>query len=149
MKKKTKTTKKVSPKNKPAMEWQVGEYERFAEYEFCLPYQFLLLCKLTDVAPERILNAFMDNLGCGTWEREGRDKAKGHLIDYFLEMGYGQQYYTTEDLKQMFREMDAIGMLWPKEGSMDLVELQAKWRAEYYKYWFKKWWGKVRRKEEG
>ena len=110
------------------MKWQTGEYERFGEYELCLPYQFLLLSKLTEMTPREMLNDFMGNLSCESWEREGRDKAKGHLIDYFLEMGYGQQYYTREDLKQIFREMDSIGMLWPKEGSMDLIELQAKWR---------------------
>lgn len=130
------------------MKWQTGEYERFGEYELCLPYQFLLLSKLTEMTPREMLNDFMGNLSCESWEREGRDKAKGHLIDYFLEMGYGQQYYTAEDLKQIFREMDSIGMLWPKEGSMDLIELQAKWRERYYKYWFKRWWEKVRRKEE-
>jgi hypothetical protein len=88
----------------------------------------------------------MDNLACGSWKRQGRDKAKEYLIQYFLEMNYGQELYTAEDLRQMFKEMDAVGLLWPEKGKMKLIDLYAQWRDKYEKFWFKKWFRKPRRK---
>jgi hypothetical protein len=142
----------VSPKNKPRkkskpdLKWQTDDYERHAEFRFTLPYQFLLLCKLMDITPEQVLTDFMDNLSCGSWKREGRDKAKEKLIEYFIEHGYGQQHYTVEDIREMFREMNALGLLWPNDAKMKLIDLYAKWREEYQTYWFKKWFRKPRRK---
>lgn len=131
--------------SKPVMDWQVDEYARTQEFRFVLPYQFLLLCKLINIPPEQLLRDFMDNLSCGSWKREGRDKAKEKLIEYFLEHGYGQNYYTSEDLRTLFREMDAVGLLFPSNDS-DMIDTYAKWREKHYRYWFKKWLGKYRRK---
>lgn len=138
---------KEQAKSKPDMPWQTGEYERLAEFKVHLPYQFLLLCKLTEVTPRKVLVDFMDNMDHGSWDREGRDKAKEHLVAYFLEMGYGQNQYTPDDLRELFKEMDAIGLLFPKEADMDIIDMHARWRDVYHNYWFEKWWGKMRRKK--
>jgi hypothetical protein len=130
---------------KPDMDWQVKEYSRTQDFHLTLPYQFLLLCKLVDTPPQRLLIDFMDNLSCGSWKRQGRDQAKEKLIEYFLEHGYGQGHYSPEDLRQMFTEMDAVGLLFPNDDS-DMIDTYAAWREKHYKYWFKKWWGKYRRK---
>src|SRR3954471_21737915 len=100
-------SKKVPAKLKPELKWQTGDYARHADFHFILPYQFLLLCRLMDITPEQVLNDFMDNLSCGSWKREGRDNAKAKLIEYFIELGYGQQQYAVEDIRSMFKEMDA------------------------------------------
>ena len=126
------------------MDWQVDEYSRTQEFRFTLPYQFLLLCKLVDAPPRELLLDFMDNLSCGSWKREDREKAKEKLIDYFLEHGYGQHYYTPENLRTLFREMDAAGLLFPTNDS-EMIDIYAKWRESHHKYWFKKWFGKHRR----
>ena len=138
--------KTVSKKLKPDRKWQTGEYERFAKFKLSLPYQFLLLCKLMGITPRQVIIDFLDSLDCGSWKREGRDQAKEKLIDYFIELGYGKDYYIPEDIRGIFKEMDSIGRLFPNNGKMKLVDLHAKWRDKYHNYWFKKWFRKIRRK---
>lgn len=139
--------KKIRKKIRPELKWQTGDYDRNVEWEGSLPYAFLLVAKLANVTPDDMVTDFMDNLSCGSWKRKGRDKAKEKLVDYFIEHGYGQDYYTAEDIRTMFKELDAIGMLWPDDSNPKLIDLHAKWRNKYYNYWFKKWWRKPRRRE--
>lgn len=141
------TQKKIAATVKePQQKWQTGAYARDAKFNFFLPYQFLLLCRLMDTTPADLFTDFMDNLSCETWKREGRDSAKERLIEYFIEHGYGQQRYSVDQIREIFREMDAIGLLWPGDAKMKLIDLTAEWREKYHKYWFKKWFRKPRRK---
>lgn len=133
-------------KLKPELKWQTGDYTAHPTYHFSLPYAFLLLCRLVDEKPETLLLDFMDNLACGSWKREGRHEAKENLINYFIQHGYGRQHYSEQDLRLMFKEMDAMGMLFPKNGKMKLIDTYANWRDQHYTYWFKKWFRKPRRK---
>jgi hypothetical protein len=133
-------------KLKPELKWQTGVYTRHPTYHFTLPYPFLLLCRLVEVEPEQLLHDFMDNLSCGSWRREGRDEAKENLISYFIAHGYGQEHYSEEDLRLMFKEMNALGMLFPKQGSGKLLDAYCTWRDKHHTYWFKKWFRKPRRK---
>lgn len=147
--KKTATTpakKKPSRKRKPQLKWQTGAYDRHAEFRFILPYQFLLLCRLMEVTPEQVVRDFTENLACGSWKREGRDKAKEHLVNYFIEHGYGQHHYSETDIREIFKEMDALGLLFPKNGKGKMVDRYAKWRDKHHTYWFKKWFRKPKRK---
>jgi hypothetical protein len=98
-----------------------------------------------DTTPEQILIDFMDNLSCGSWKREGRDKAKQSLIEYFLEHGYGQQHYTEEEIRLMFKEMDALGMLFPRDSETEMMDRYTQWREMHQEYWFNKWFNKYRR----
>lgn len=86
---------------------------------------------------------YLQKARCG--KREGRDKAKEKLIEYFLEHGYGQDYYTAEDLRTLFREIDAVGLLFPSNDS-EMIDTYAKWREKHHRCWFQKWWLKYRRK---
>jgi hypothetical protein len=144
--KKTSTNKRVQRKPRPELKWQTGEYDRHAEYKFILPYQFLLLCRLMDTTPENVVSDFMDNISCGSWKREGRDEAKEHLINYFIAHGYGQHHYSENDIREIFKEMDAMGLLFPKDGESKMVDLYADWRDKHHTYFFKKWFRKPRRK---
>lgn len=133
-------------KPKPNLKWQSGDYSRSGDFKFLLPYQFLLLCKLMEITPLQVIRDFMHNLDCGSWKREGRDMAKQKLIEYFIEQGYGQRHYTSQDIQQIFTEMDAIGMLFPANGKRKIIDHYASWREKYHRYWFKKWFRKSRRK---
>jgi hypothetical protein len=46
----------------------------------------------------------------------------------------------------MFKEMDALGSLFPTNGKMKLIDLYADWRDKHHTYFFKKWFRKPRRK---
>lgn len=131
---------------KPRFKWQTGDYARHATYRFFIPDQFLMLCRLIDIPPHDIIVDFMDNLACASWKREGRDTAKEHLINYFIAHGYGQQHYAETDIREIFKEMNAMGMLFPSYGSMKMVDLYDKWRRKQHRCWFKHWYRKPRRK---
>ena len=131
---------------KPELKWQTGDFAKLQEFRFHLPYSFLMLCKLWDKTPCELLSDFMDNLSCGSWKRDGRDKAKLNLQNYAIGMGYGQQHYSEEDIRQMFTELDAIGMLWPTNAKEKMITFHANWRDKYYNWWFKKWNRRYRRK---
>lgn len=127
------------------MKWQTGPYDRFARYQFTLPYPFLLLCKLTAVTPEIILRDFMENLTGEVSAEQEKELNQFYLMQYFLGRGYGQHQYTALEIKAMFTELQAINRLWPDEANIKFIERHAKWRAHYEKYWFKKWQRKSRK----
>lgn len=137
----------MDKKRKPVEPPKPGPYSRMQEFKCYVPMQFLLLCKLVQVPPEKMLRDFMIHLGRDSWDRSPRDAPRTTATAYFMECGYGQDFYTPEDLRQILQEMDAIGCLWPDGAKMKLIDLHAKWRNKYYKYWFRKWFYKVRRKK--
>lgn len=137
----------MDKKKKPVAPPKPGPYSRMLEFKCHLPVQFLLLCKLVQVPPEDMLHDFMTNLGHDSWNRSSNEARRTTATAYFMQCGYGQDFYTPEDLQQIFRELDAIGSLWPERAKMKLIDLHAKWRNKYYKYWFRKWYFRVRRKE--
>lgn len=126
---------------KPVMKWQTGEYEQKQTITFELPLQFLMICKLADVTPQQLIVDFIDNLSNGTWQREGREKARHLLTEYFIEHGYGKEIFTAEELSAMFGELDAMALLFPKLGDPDQLDAYAAWRSSHQQYWFDKWFG--------
>ena len=138
--------KKKKQRSKKNLFVKDGTYERMQELQFHFPYQFLMLCKLVQVPPKTILSHFMQDVGRDSWQRHKNDEIRILTADYMLLRGYGQDYYTKDDLRQMLEELNAIGSLWPESASMKLIEQHSRWRDKYYKYWFKKWFYKVRRK---
>ena len=132
--------KKKKPRiRKPVMKWQTGEFQRNQTFKFELPVPFLMLCNLINVTPEQMLTDFMDNLSFSLWRREGREKARTALSDYFVEAGYGNKYFTPDELKLMFTELDAIGLLFPKDADPETLDAYARWRKFHQEYWFNKW----------
>lgn len=137
--KKQTPVKKEAGTLQPRLKWQTGAYRRDADFRFLLPYQFLLLCKLAETPPETILNDFMANLACGSPGTRGSAAAQQALTEYFVQCGYGQARYSIADIRQIFREMDAMGMLFPKDASDKMLALHSRWRGKYQRYWFRKW----------
>ena len=118
--------------------------ERSLEYRTMMPWQFLLLCKLTNTKPEKILHDFMCNVGMEGYGLGEVQRAKA--MEYFISCGYGQDFYTVEDIRKIGKEMESISTLFPSNGKMKLIDLHSKWRKRYYKYWLKKWFMKIRRR---
>jgi len=142
--------KAKKPPEKPAPEprykWEKGAYLRDQTIRFMLPWQFLYMCKLTEVTPHEVLDRFTNDLGHESWKRRESDAVRQALIEYFIGCGYGQKWYTEAEIREMFKELDAVGSLWPRDAGMKLIDRHAKWRNKYHDYWFKKWYRKPRRK---
>ena len=73
---------------------------------------------------------------CDSWNREALDNEKEQLINYFIAHGYGQHNYSEEDIRKIFKEMDALGMLFPTNANNDLVDLYTKWLHKHHTHWF-------------
>jgi hypothetical protein len=131
----------------PELSWQTDEFARVQEFRFHLPYAFLLLCKIWDITPEEIIYDFIENISHANHKRKVSELAKPHLQEYIIEMGYGQGRYQIDQIKAMFKEVEAIGMLWPENAKMKMIKMHAQWRDKYYNWWFKKWYNKPNRKK--
>ncbi|MBO9591422.1 MAG: hypothetical protein J7599_00850 [Niabella sp.] len=129
----------------PFMEWQTGQYERFARFSFILPYKFLLLCGMVEIPPQKILEDFMATLSGQSTGREEWKIAHKHLKAYFLANGYGQQYYTRKELYQIFTEMNDVKLLLPASNDEEQIRSHVIWRDEYEYHWFHQWYQKPRR----
>lgn len=92
-----------------------------------------------------MLHDFMINLAGEHGNEQDGGKTNEPLINYFIAHGYGMEYYSEEDLRQVFKEMNALQLLFPANGKLKLIELYANWRSKHHSYWFKKWYKKPRR----
>lgn len=144
MKKKTNNVVKKQT-HVPAFSWQTGDYARRQQFSFTLPWQFLLLSKLSGEDPHQLLSDFMNDLAYDKRECTDRENARTHLLNYFIASGYGRKYYTEEEVRQLFKEMEAIAMLWPAGAKKKLINRHSKWLYQYHAYWFKKWFKKNNR----
>ena len=133
--------------SKPRQSWQVFDYDRRLNLQTILPYQFLLLCKLLNTTPADMITDFLDNLSHASWKRHGRDAAKQKLVEYILLCSYGTNYYSPEDIYQMFKELDSIGLLFPSNAETELLNKYVAFREPYQDYWFNQWYYKARRNE--
>ena len=87
----------------------------------------------TDVTPDTVIDRFMNDLGQESWKRRENDAVRQALIDYFVLCGYGQKWYTEAEIRQMFKELDAVGSLWP--GRRDkLIHHHARVEEKYQNY---------------
>jgi hypothetical protein len=128
--------------NKQKKPW---EGTQIAELRLPIPGHCWMLCKILEIAPEQLIRDFLATLGAESYGRQG--KARQLLEDYFIQCGYGQQYYTEADIRRMFEELKAIGTLWPQEASRKITERHTAWRNMYHRYWYRKWYYKNRRKD--
>jgi len=139
--------KTPNKKIKPRQPWQVSDYDRRLNLQTILPYQFLLLCKILDTTPVDMIIDFLDNLSHASWKREGKDAAKQKLVEYILLCGYGKNYYSLDEIQQIFKELDAIGMIFPSNGETKLIDQYVAFREPYQDYWFNQWYYKARRQD--
>lgn len=139
------TPKRPKKSPKSAIKWQTGHYAPSQDFRFHIPYGVLMLCKIWDCTPNDLISDFLDNLNGGAWHREGRNQAKQHLYNYMIEMQYGQQHFSTEEIRTQFQELDALGQQWPAKGKEKIRNQYCKWRTHYINWWFKKWFKKNNR----
>ncbi|WP_017733036.1 hypothetical protein [Nafulsella turpanensis] len=116
-----------------------------AEARLQLPCQLMMLCKILEVEPDQLIYDFLSTLAAESFGRKGETRKL--LQDYFILCGYGQQHYTEADIRKMMEELQAIGTLWPEGAGRKVVDKHTRWRNMYHRYWYRKWYYKMRRKE--
>lgn len=140
--KKRKQEKKIFA---PRYDWQVGPYSGVLQADLSIPQNVLLLCKLAGIEPIRVIKDVLESLSLHKDESDKWGTARKFLIDYFIAMGYGKEFYSEEDRRLMIAQLKHLDSLFPSDAGMSLIELHAKWRNKYEKYWLKKWYYKIRR----
>jgi len=138
--------------------------KRFSQYDeihedFCtqsfkgdmlVPSNFRMLCILFETSPEKILSDFMWTLSC--MPTDAKEEQRKASLEYFLLSGYGQQAYSEEDIRQIFRELEANRCLSPQVDDNVITQEQWKlhycWRNMYMQYWFEKWYQKAKPRRE-
>ena len=131
--------KKKSRIRKPVMNWQTEAYCPKQTLTFEWPLQLLMICKLVNITPEQLLTDFIENISFGSWKREGRERSRQLLTEYFIEHGYGNEYYSADELKKMISELDAMALLFPRDGQPRHLDAYSRWRENQQEYWFQKW----------
>lgn len=119
--------------------------KRHIEFSTMMPWQFYLLCKLLKVEPRKVIYDFLCNAGMEGYGMGETQRAKATKC--IISCRYGQDFYTEEDIRRILKEMESISTLFPNNGKSKLFDIHSHWRKKYYKYWFKKWFMKVRRKQ--
>ena len=118
---------------------------QIAEARLQLPCQLMMLCRILAVEPDKLIHDFLSTLAAESFGRKG--EARKLLQDYFICCGFGQQHYTEADIRKMLEELQAIGTLWPEGAGRKVVDKHTRWRKMYHRYWYRKWYYKMRRKE--
>ncbi|MDH7461388.1 hypothetical protein QEG73_08855 [Chitinophagaceae bacterium 26-R-25] len=137
--------KKVFQEAKPSLRVASRKQEqtsidtRLVEYNLVLPLSLQLVCKLVRISPETILKDFMEILAHQSISSRKDEKPHMLLVDYFIAMTHRQSDYATDDIRQMFREAQAISDLWPSGADKKVIDMHRKWQDEYVKYWLEKW----------
>jgi hypothetical protein len=140
------SAKKKKPKHKPRLPWQIDLYSEYISEEIRIPPQLLLICKLLSVPPIDLITDFLDNASLAAWKRQGREAAREKVMEYILACGYGEEFYSEAEIRQLLKEADAQGMVWPKDADMKLLDASSNWRELYQPYWFNRWFWKHNRK---
>lgn len=114
-----------------------------------IPANFSLLCNLFDIDKRKVLHDFLENVSLAITDKS--DAQRKAAKEYFLECGYGQDYYSKEDIEQMFTELDAMRLVWPqfppREVDTELLDVSVAFRDKFQRHWYNKWFSKIRRKQ--
>lgn len=127
---------------------EVFQSTRSEEMRLLIPANFELLCRLLDIDKRKVLHDFLENVSMAITNKS--DAERNAAKHYFIACGYGQDYYTKEDIEQMFKEFDAMRIVWPefmpREVDTELLDLSSEFRDKIQRHLYNKWFNKVRRK---
>lgn len=121
----------------------ISTIDRKLNFNTYIPVQFLYLCKLTGVDPHSVLHDFMVNVGMENRSKEEEQKTSAK--EYFLKCGYGQEFYSEDEITQIMKELQTVSDIFPNDCPTDFLDVHSAWRELYFDYWFDKWYWKHRR----
>jgi hypothetical protein len=140
-----KSERKVAKENKLRQK-KPWKGPQLLELRLRVPSDLAMICKLINVGPEAVIRDFISCLATEN-SRKKPEAVKAAVIDFFIKREYGNDQYTEEEIRQMFKELAKINDLWPEDANAKFINQHVYWRRRYWKYWFKKWYWKLRRKK--
>jgi hypothetical protein len=114
--------------------------------DLVLPLQFLELCKMLEVTPVKVINDLVWNIASRVTFKDAIFKQQA--TEYFISQGYGGQYYTTDEIRQMIAELGVVVGLRPSNNTKPGKRLNeySNMRDTFIKVWVNKWKGSRRKK---
>jgi hypothetical protein len=115
--------------------------------DLVLPIQFLELCKMLEVTPVKVINDLVWNIASRVTFKDAI--VKQQATEYFVNQGYGRQYYTPDEIRQMLTELGIVVGLRPDvQPGLQLNEY-SNMRDTFIKVWVNKWNDFRRKKPRG
>jgi len=132
---------KLSPKSDPFAREQV--------VRLSTPFPLWNLCKLLEVTPIQIVDDLFKNIGSPVkFGSFGETTANQEATEFFLRQGYGREYYTKDEVRQMIAELGIVeGIIPPFDSSYDKIfNDYIRMRDVYLRVWKSKWEDQKKRK---
>jgi hypothetical protein len=126
----------------PGKPWQGSQS---IDLRLRIPCDVVMICKLTGIEPEKLIKDFLTTLALEKSSKVSQ-AAKDASVEYFVRSSYGNQFYSEDEIRQMFRELQNVQDLWLEDTSSKFIDHHSRWLSKYWKQWFKRWYNKVRRK---
>jgi hypothetical protein len=107
--------------------------------DLVLPLRFLELCKMLEVTPVKVIDDLIWNIASRVTFKDAIFKQQA--TDYFVAQGYGRQYYTPDEIRQMIAELGVVVGLRPSNNTKPRKRLNeySDMRNEFIKVWVNKW----------
>lgn len=138
---------KKKPENDSHNEPDPRYSTKFRHFDLQVPANLRVLCALLEVTPERLLNDFMQAVSY-SFSSATTEQSQA-AVGYFLQREYGQHLYGPEQIRRMFRELEARQLLridnYPDHERY--FDVHCRWSNMYIQYWFKKWFYRVQRRK--
>jgi hypothetical protein len=110
-----------------------------------IPSEVVMLCKLMNTRPHDVVQAFLSCLAVEK-DKDNPEEAKQACADFFIHYGFGNSYYSKDEIRQMFAELGKVNDLMPENPSMKFLDQHCSWERKYNKQWFKSWFWRIRRR---
>jgi hypothetical protein len=100
--------------------------------------QLKMLCSLLDVAPEKVIQGFIDDVSQNLYSNGSDERLMA--ADYFMRCCYGMEIFDYEDIEEMFAGLDLIryGPSSTGYGQMDVYKSHVKKKLKKWHAMWKK-----------
>jgi hypothetical protein len=108
-----------------------------------VPFQFVLLCRLLGITPEKMLTEFAEHVAMTTWKNQNSENQRKLLREYISEMKYGCERFSVAELKELLQHLSVFSSINLADAPVSLLEVHETWRDQYLKHWFQYWQSKA------
>ena len=106
-----------------------------------IPEQLDLLCQLLEIAPEQVIQGFINDVSMSTGSNGSDERFMS--ADYFLRCGYGMHIFDYQQQEQMLNELNTIRYNFYLFGNKQMAAYK-RYRRKEIKDWYQRW-NKIKR----